>query len=292
VERSIGLLIPNILGLVFLAYAVRFARWGYYLGLLKVRISFGTGVVIFAAGLSMTISPGKLGEVLKSVLIRELDGTPVARTAPAVVAERATDAIGIVAWGLIGALSFGLAPWIFLVLLALTMLGVVALRSEKLPLRVQRLLSKLPLLNHLAPQIGAFHQSSNKLLALKPLTAASLISFLAWGIDCLAVYLCTVGVGVEKPFLVIVFIYAVSLLAGNLSMLPSGIGVTEGSLVGLFKTVAGVSGGLSMAVTLLIRFATLWFATLIGVIGLLLMPRHYAAPPEATATEARVEQKT
>jgi hypothetical protein len=39
----------------------------------------------------MTISPGKLGEVLKSVFIRQVNGAPIARTAPAVVAERATD---------------------------------------------------------------------------------------------------------------------------------------------------------------------------------------------------------
>ena len=54
-------LIPAILGLVSLSYAVRFVRWAYYLNLLNVRVPLGANAAIFAAVLSMTISPGKLG---------------------------------------------------------------------------------------------------------------------------------------------------------------------------------------------------------------------------------------
>ncbi|MFL5992132.1 MAG: lysylphosphatidylglycerol synthase domain-containing protein, partial [Rubrobacteraceae bacterium] len=56
-------LVPVILGLVLLSYAGRFLRWLYYLKLLKVSVPLPTNAAIFAAGLSMTISPGKLGEV-------------------------------------------------------------------------------------------------------------------------------------------------------------------------------------------------------------------------------------
>src|SRR3712207_7433508 len=68
----------------------------------------------------MTISPGKLGEVLKSVFIKDVAGPPVPRTAPAVVAERATDGTGMVLWGLLGALAFSFGPWLLLLFLALT----------------------------------------------------------------------------------------------------------------------------------------------------------------------------
>src|SRR3712207_3873998 len=70
-------LMPAILGLVSLSYVVRFARWAYYLRLLGVRMPLGTNAAIFAAGLSMAISPGKLGEVLKSVFVKQASGAPV-----------------------------------------------------------------------------------------------------------------------------------------------------------------------------------------------------------------------
>jgi uncharacterized protein (TIRG00374 family) len=261
-------LVPVILGLVLLSYAGRFLRWLYYLKILKVSVPLLTNAAIFAAGLSMTISPGKLGEVLKSVFVRQASGAPVARTAPAVVAERATDGTGMVAWGFLGAFAIGLGPGTMVLFLAVAALGIAVLRSKRLSLLAERALLKLPLLNRLAPHLGDFHASSNELLAVRPLTVGTLISFLSWGLECLAVYLCAVGLGTDMPFLLVVFVFAVSSLIGVLSMLPGGIGAVEAGLYGQFVTVAGLPTGLAAALTVLIRLATLWFATLVGIVGL------------------------
>jgi len=264
-------LIPAILGLVLLSYVGRFFRWLYYLRILKVSVSLGTNAAIFAAGLSMAISPGKLGEVLKSVFVRQSSGAPIARTAPAVVAERATDGTGMVAWGFLGAFSLGLSPWTMVGFLAVAMIGIAVLRSECLSLLAERVLSRLPLLDRLAPHLRAFHGASNKLLGTGPLVVGTLISFLSWGLECLGVYLCAVGLGVDQPFLLVVFVFAVSSLLGVLSMLPGGIGAVEAGLAVQFVTLAGLSSGTAGALTFVIRLATLWFATLIGVGGLLVV---------------------
>jgi uncharacterized protein (TIRG00374 family) len=126
--------------------------------------------------------------------------------------------------------------------------------------------------------VGEFHGASNELLAFRPLTIGTIVSFCSWGIEILAVYLCVVGVGAGKPFLMVVFIFAVSSLAGALSMLPGGIGAAEAGLAGMFTSVAGLAGGLAVALTLVIRLATLWFATLLGVVGLLLVRRILGEP--------------
>jgi uncharacterized protein (TIRG00374 family) len=261
-------LVPAILGLVLLSYVGRFFRWLYYLKILKVSVPLLTNAAIFAAGLSMTISPGKLGEVLKSVFVRQASGAPVARTAPAVVAERATDGTGMVAWGFLGAFALGLAPGTMVAFLAVAVLGIAVLRSKRLSLLAERVLLKLPLLNRLAPHLGDFHASSNELLSSRPLVVGTLISFLSWGLECLAVYLCAVGLGADMPFLLVVFVFAVSSLVGVLSMLPGGIGAVEAGLTGQFVAVAGLSTGVAVALTLVIRLATLWFATLVGIVGL------------------------
>ena len=279
-------LIPAILGLVSLSYAVRFVRWTYYLRLLKVRVPLRANAAIFAAGLSMTISPGKLGEVLKCVFIKDVAGTPVARTAPAVVAERVTDGTGMVLWGLLGALAFSFGPWLLLLFLALTGVGIAVLRSRWLSLLAEKALRKLPLLDRLAPHVGDFHGASNELLAFRPLVVASGISFFGWGLECVAVYLCALGVGSEEPFLVVVFVFAVSSLAGAASMLPGGIGAAEAGMAGMFTAVAGLSGGLAVALTFIVRLTTLWFAALLGVAGLLLVRRVIGEPLDAAVTKA------
>jgi glycosyltransferase 2 family protein len=266
-------LIPAILGLVTLSYVGRFFRWMYYLRVLKVSVPTGINAAIFASGLSMTISPGKLGEVLKSVFVRRVSGAPIARTAPAVVAERATDGTGMVLWGFLGAFALNLPPWTMLMFLAVAVFGIAVLRSKRLSLAAERILTKLPLVNRFAPHLRDFHGASNELLAPGPLVAGTVISFFSWGLECTGVYLCAVGLGVDRPFLLIVFVFAVSSLLGVVSMLPGGIGAVEAGLYGQFVAVANLSTGLAGALTLVIRLATLWFATLLGICGLLLVRR-------------------
>jgi uncharacterized protein (TIRG00374 family) len=223
-------LIPAILGLVALPYEGRFFRWTYYLRVLKVSVPTGINAAIFTSGLSMTISPGKLGEVLKSVFVRNATGAPIARTAPAVFAERATDGTGMVLWGFLGVFALDLPPWTMLIFLALAAFGIAVLRSERLSLAAERILSKLPLVNRLAPHLSDFHGASNELLGTRPLLVGTAISFFSWGLECAGVYLCAVGLGVDRPFLLIVFVFALSSLLGVLSMLPGGIGAVEAGL--------------------------------------------------------------
>ena len=284
-RRFNWLLAPVILGLVALSYVGRFFRWAYYLRLLGIRLPLGQNAAIFAAGLSMTVSPGKLGEVLKSVFIRRAAGTPVARSAPAVVAERVTDGTGMISWGLLGALTldFGLQA---LIAFSIAMVGAVAVfRSKRLSLLAEKVMSRLPLLNRMAPHLSEFHGASNELLALRPLVVATIISFLSWGLEIVAVYMCVVGIGASLPFLMVVFIFAVSSLGGALSMVPGGIGVAEAGLAGGFRFYANLSGGLAGALTFLIRLATLWFATFVGIVGLLVVRRVVGEPVVGEAAD-------
>jgi uncharacterized protein (TIRG00374 family) len=173
--------------------------------------------------------------------------------------------------------------------LGITILGIAVLRSKRLSVLAERTMSRIPVLDKLAPHVGDFHGASNMLLGARPMIVGTVISFVSWGFECLAVYLCAVGVGVSQPFLVVVFIFAVSSLAGALSFVPGGIGVAEAGLAGGFIGLAGLAGGVAAALTLVIRIATLWFATLLGLLGLILVRRMIGEPAESVeSAEAEV----
>src|SRR5260370_560835 len=80
-------------------YLLRFAKWELYLRRLGVRIPTAHSLQIFLSGFALTVTPGKVGEVLKSYLLRESHGIPMARTAPTGVAGRPTDLLACVALG-------------------------------------------------------------------------------------------------------------------------------------------------------------------------------------------------
>ena len=73
------------LALALLNYFLRFVRWTYYLNVVEINIPLAPSALVFLSGLAMSITPGKMGEVLKCYLLRDRTG---AETRP--VAEEAT----------------------------------------------------------------------------------------------------------------------------------------------------------------------------------------------------------
>src|SRR5262245_12979428 len=88
--------IPVACALAAVNWFVRFAKWERYRKLLGVRVTRGQSLLVYFAGFALSITPGKMGEAYKSLLLKRLDGSPVSRTAPIVVAERLTDLLGLV----------------------------------------------------------------------------------------------------------------------------------------------------------------------------------------------------
>src|SRR6188508_868951 len=64
-------------GLALANYAIRYARWAYYLRCQAVDVPVGARASVFVAGLSLSMTPGKVGELVKSYLLREMHGVPV-----------------------------------------------------------------------------------------------------------------------------------------------------------------------------------------------------------------------
>ena len=61
-------------------------------------------------------------------------------------------------------------------------------------------------------------------------------------------------------------IYAATTIAGALSFLPGGLGVTEGAMTLLLvRSAAQIDQATALDATLLTRLATLWFAVALGL---------------------------
>jgi uncharacterized protein (TIRG00374 family) len=65
----------------------------------------------------------------------------------------------------------------------------------------------------------------------------------------------------------VVSIYASSLILGAASFIPGGLGVAEGSLVGMLNA-QGVEISMAFVLVVLIRIFTLWYGVIAGFISL------------------------
>lgn len=285
------------LGLSSLNYALRFWKWELCLNWLNIRpgtsahpgieLSTGHSALIYLAGLSMSVTPGKVGEVLRSTLLKATHGVEFARTAPIVLADRLTDLIALV---LLSCLGLSLAPetlpWLG-VAATLIVLGIVVLGS---PRRLHRLLDLIlarlsgkP--RDLLQKARSMIDSAAQLLALPRLLALTVLSVVGWGLECVGYAVILEGFPeIVAPLLESAFLWSSTTLIGALSFLPGGLGATEYSLGVLAKElIPGVTAGIAMASTLLIRGATLWFGEVVGALCLAILmrdPRVRNPPPQ------------
>lgn len=260
-------LVPLILVFVSFNYLLRFAKWEYFLRRLGVKIALRDSLWVFFSSFVMVLSPGKLGEVVKSLLLRNRYGIPVSRTAPIVLAERLTDLLGLMC---LAAFGFSRFAWGGKTLIVSAILLVVGLVSATRP-TFWRLLDKaagrlFPARQTLGKTIRALEESTRTLLTLPALLVTVPLSAFSWAWEGVALYLIFGGLGVERPelFALSLFAHAFGSITGALSFLPGGLLVTEGTL-SFFFVSAGIAGDASVTATLLIRAVTLWFAILLGL---------------------------
>jgi uncharacterized protein (TIRG00374 family) len=262
-------------------YAARWVRWQLYLRHQRIDVPLASSVIVFGAGLSLAITPAKLGELAKSFLLREMHAVPTARSAPIVIAERVTDLVALIVVAVIGVAIYGVAPGLVVSAAALIALGLVLLAwprpahaliawitSPRRPLRLQRLRAPL----------RAMYDDLAILCRPRQLALATAIAIPAWMCEC-------VGFGLilhafpatEVEMGLAIVIYALTTIAGALSFLPGGLGVTEGAMTLLLvKSATRITSSTAVAATLLTRFATLWFGVLVGLCFMVLARRRIA----------------
>ncbi|MEP6866737.1 MAG: lysylphosphatidylglycerol synthase transmembrane domain-containing protein [Deltaproteobacteria bacterium] len=266
------------IGLAFMNYVLRFLRWQVYLARQNVSVPLGSSALVFGAGLSLSITPAKLGELVKSLLLRDMHDVPAPRTAPIVVAERVTDLVALLALAVIGVAAYGVDPTLVAIAGALIMGGLLLLAWPRPTRALIDIVSRPAKLQRLRAPL---HETFENLVVLcRPvsLLSATAIAIPAWACECVGFALiCNAFPGMHVALGLAMVIYAGTTIAGALSFLPGGLGVTEGAMtLALVSGAAHFDRASAVAATLLTRLATLWFAVILGIAFLALARRRIA----------------
>ncbi|MGC8594146.1 MAG: lysylphosphatidylglycerol synthase transmembrane domain-containing protein [Candidatus Kryptoniota bacterium] len=275
IERFSYELLPAILMLSLLNYSLRFARWQIYLHALDIKIPTGESLGIFISGLAMAVTPGKMGEVLKSYFLKTLNGTSISKSAPIIVAERLTDLLALTTIAIVGAYVIGYAKDLVLIFALIFVAGTVLISIRPASLFIIKLFDKISIVSKWTKNIETAYESSYTVLTGSTLFFSLLISIAAWFSESLGFYFVLQGLNIHLRILSASFIYSFSTIIGAISFLPGGLAATETSLTGLL-VLAKIPKGISVAATLIVRSATLWFAVIIGTFVLSYMQKRYA----------------
>lgn len=265
--------LPIILLLAPLNYCFRYVKWNYYLKHLGIKVPKKINRTTFVAGLSMTITPAKVGEFFKSYLLKELAGIKMAETMPVVLMERLTDGISMIILASIGAITFSYGYAAIIACVALVGLFIVAVRVKPVAMFLIRTLARVKFLQKFSKGFESFYNQTYELTHPVCLFVGVGIGIVSWFFEGLVIYLALRAFGVEFSILASVFTVSVSSLIGALSMLPGGLFAAEGSIMGILVLLFSVNGGLASATTIVTRFSTLWLGVAIGIVGMIFAQR-------------------
>lgn len=278
-------LLAPILALSLVNYSLRFVRWEIYLRALGTALPFGRSLAVFLTGFLLSVTPGKAGELGKAWLVRELGGGPALRVAPAVVAERVTDLLGVAALLAVGALPFPGGPWWAALGLAAVTLGAAVFMWQRWADWLFALLARLPLVGPRAGALATVYQGLRNLLTPRLLAMGLLVATLAWGAEGAGFVVAVRAYAPRAGFLAGLFDYTASTFLGSASMLPGGLGAADGALTALLRA-QGLDTARATLITFIIRGATLWFAVLLGLLALPVVARWLALRPSLRRRDA------
>ncbi|MEM9230850.1 MAG: lysylphosphatidylglycerol synthase transmembrane domain-containing protein [Pseudomonadota bacterium] len=258
--------VAALLALSGMNYLLRGLRWHLYARVLKLPVGVMQTIRHYLGGFAMTVTPGRVGELIRLRWITRETGVSVDRAAPIVLMDRAAD---LAAMGLLIAVSValstaGLRGGIPLAAIAIVA-AVVVTRANLLTWALERswrLIGRAPRLfarvRRAARSIGPFSDWPVVLPALA-------LGFAGWFAEGLSFYYLLGWMGAEVPLWTAVGIFMIATVGGGLTGAPGGLGGAEAAMVGLLS-LQGVPLEVSIPATAVIRLTTLWFAIAIGLV--------------------------
>ncbi len=259
-------------------YALRIVRWRSYLTRLGRYLPFRFAALTYMAGFAYTVSPGKVGEMVRARYYQRL-GVPLSDVAGAFLTERLMDVLAMIVLAALLVAVSASAPYrsatFAAAVLAASVLAALAWLPWSAVAATLRGAARLPEWLRRALASGASSLCAARIL-LHPsaLALGFLTGLAAWGLEGLGLNV------ISRAFpaahlspAAALGIYGVAVLVGGLSLIPGGLGSTEAVMTALLAA-HGFPLVQALSATLLCRLATLWLAVGLGWAAVLsLRPR-------------------
>ena len=261
--------IPLILLTIFSSWMFLFIRWTVLLKNSNIEIPFKDNLLIYLAGFTFSISPAKTGELIKSIFLKNKFNIDKSTSIPIIFVERFYDVLALIVLILFGIsfLGFEFLPIVILCVGMLFSILFLIYSKSKFNYFI-RFTSKFKFLQKFITPLENSHEIIRKSITPKTFLISTSLTIFYRLIEALSVYLVFLGFGIDLiSYFELTYMYSASIILGSISMIPGGLGVTEGSLASLISS-QGIAFSSALVLVIIIRFFTLWFGVIVGFIAL------------------------
>ncbi|WP_227258164.1 lysylphosphatidylglycerol synthase transmembrane domain-containing protein [Kangsaoukella pontilimi] len=255
-----------LLALSLVNYMLRGLRWHLFSSRLGTGLSLLQNLRHFMGGFAMSVTPGRVGELVRMRWIGREAGWSFDRTAPLVLVDRASD-LAAMAILLAIAMTFtttgvsGAMPVVILSLILSWMASRPAILRQAAAWGHGMTLRRLP---RLFARVRRAARAMGRFTSPGTMVVATFLGVAGWAAEGVAFHLLLVWMGADIGLGTAIAIFVFATLAGGLTGAPGGLGGAEAAIVALL-VLDGVPLEIALPATLIIRVTTLWFAIAIGL---------------------------
>ena len=260
--------LPLILFFVSASWTPLFIKWHFLLKNCEIHVPLKKSILVFLSGPAFEITPGQIGALVKSQILKTSSNIPRTKTVPIIVVEKVYDLIGAVLASIIGIVILGMEPHLIVIaiLVLVTIFFFVYYRPASEIFFKQ--ITKRKFFSKYVENISDFYEIVHKSTNVKAATICILLALTYWFMVSAAAYYTLIAFDINiLDYLKVLAIYATSTLLGAISFIPAGIGITEGSITGLF-TLNGIDVSTALILSVMIRVLTLWYTVGVGFVAL------------------------
>ena len=262
--------LPPIIALSLVKFVMWYVKWDYYLDRIGVRIPRFDDACIYYSGFALSLTPGKVGELLRSWLLQERYAVAAERTVPLTLMERVTDACAMAIIACLTFSSVGSSALPALVVLAFLFLALYLLRRESLVARIFVWSGSVRWLRRTTVVLEDAYASTYSISSARNNTYGIANGLVSWVAEGFVLYLILIALGSPIGLAQAMFIASAAAIVGALSSIPGGLIANELSAIALLRLV-GVPTDVATAATLLSRISTLWLGIAIGIVAYVLL---------------------
>nr|WP_240610986.1 lysylphosphatidylglycerol synthase transmembrane domain-containing protein [Oceaniglobus ichthyenteri] len=265
--------IAVLLALSLVNYLFRALRWHIFARRLGLGTTFDRNILHFLGGFAMSVTPGRVGELVRMRWLHRETGWQFERTAPLALIDRASD---LAAMGVLLAIALSLSTTGIAGGLPVTLLALIVAFVATRPVLLSGFATYVHRATGLWPRLFARIRRAARSLAQfsnpTVIAAAMGLGLIGWVAEGVSFHLLLIWMGHDIGLATAIGIFLFSTLAGGLTGAPGGLGGAEAAMIALL-TLEGVPLAVSVPATAIIRLTTLWFAIALGLIAFPLAER-------------------
>lgn len=256
-------------------------RWQFLMERAKIGVRYLHTLKVYIAGTFFSnLTPGKIGEPILSVLLKQTENKSISITLPSVFLERVFDILMLIVVSVLGVWFFSqVISKIFYLVIAGSLLmiafavgGFYLLLSEKrLKIffkKIHRMFSFVSFVKKYEKKVEKFaselHESFKIYKKASYMTVTAVFTVIIWSLEALMLFIAFKSLGLEIAFLSAFIILHLSNLIGTISFLPGGIGSSEIVQVLLLTAVYPFSLPQVTAGVILGRLFSFWMYAFVG----------------------------